>query len=326
MIDFMSRIADFLSLNAIQIQEKIDLTPLRDAARVSGEVREALPGFTIMLINGAINLGIAIAILIAGWSLSRCVGSWMRRGPKHARLLDDTLRPLLATVVRYTIMLITLIIVLGQFGIQTTSLIALIGAAGLAIGLALQGTLANVASGVMLLILRPFRVGDYVTVGSAATGGTVREISLFTTEMTTPDMQYMSIPNSQIFGNIITNFTREPTRRINIIVPIDYEDDIDKARGILLDIMRSDPRVLDAPAPLSEVDQLAAYSVNLIARCFVSTGEYWDVYFHLQKTIKARFAEAGIIIPFPQQTESTRKPRRISPPDTETRDIDAPQR
>src|SRR5690606_15103793 len=114
--------------------------------------------------------------LVGGWMLSRCAGTWLRRSLARSHLLDETLKPLLATIVRYIIMLVTLVIVLGQFGIQTTSLIALIGAAGLAIGLALQGTLANVASGTMLLILRPFRVGNYVVVGSAATGGTVREI------------------------------------------------------------------------------------------------------------------------------------------------------
>jgi small conductance mechanosensitive channel len=297
---------DWLFRTAIQVQDKIDLTPLKEAARMPAEVKEALPALTVMMVNGGINLLIALAILMGGWMLSRWMATWLRRGLSRSHVVDETLKPLLATMVRYVIMAITLVIVLGHFGIQTTSLIALVGAAGLAIGLALQGALSNVASGTMLLILRPFRVGDLVVVGSAGTSGTVREISLFTTVMITPDLQYVAVPNSQIFGNTVTNYTREPTRRVNIIVGIDYEDSIEEAQAVLLDIMHSDKRIHAEPAPIARVDALAASSVNLVARCFVDTPQHPDVVFDMLQAIKTRFDEAGITIPFPQQTENAR--------------------
>lgn len=284
-------------------------------ADLPDDIWAAMPALTVMLVNGAINLLIAVLILAAGWMLSRWLGRWLRNSLTRASLVDETLKPLLVTFARYLILTITLVVVLGQFGIQTTSLIALLGAAGLAVGLALQGALSNVASGAMLLVLRPFRVGDYVVVGDG-TGGTVREIALFTTVLTTPDMVYVAVPNSKIFGNTITNYTREPTRRINIVVGIDYEDDIDRAQAVLLDIMAADARVHAEPAPIAPVDQLASSSVNLIARCFVNNAEYWDVYFDLQKAIKLRFDEAGITIPFPQQTESLRVSKLAVPSET----------
>ncbi len=279
---------------------------LQTAAAMPETVKAALPALTIMLVNGAINILLAVVILIAGWALSRGVANWIRGGLARSLQFDNTLTPLLANIARYGIFAITLIAVLSQFGVQTTSVIALLGAAGLALGLALQGTLSNVASGVMLLILRPFKVGDYIVIGTDV-GGTVREISLFTTVLITPDMQYVSVPNSRIFGNPITNYTREATRRINIIVGIDYKDDIDKAQSVLLDIMTSDPRVLQDPAPIAPVEALADSSVNLIARCFVPNTEYWNVYFDTQKAIKQRFDAAGISIPFPQRVMTVRE-------------------
>lgn len=279
---------------------------LQTAAAMPETVKAALPALTVMLVNGALNILMAVVILIAGWALSRGVANWIRGGLSRSLHFDNTLTPLLANIARYGIFAITLIAVLSQFGVQTTSVIALLGAAGLALGLALQGTLSNVASGVMLLILRPFKVDDYIVVGTGV-GGTVREISLFTTILITPDKVYISVPNSQLFGNPITNYTREPTRRINIIVGIDYNDDIDKAQSVLLDIMTSDPRVLQDPAPIAPVEALADSSVNLIARCFVPNTEYWNVYFDTQKAIKQRFDAAGISIPFPQRVMTVRE-------------------
>jgi small conductance mechanosensitive channel len=285
---------------------------LADAATTSAAIKAALPALTVMLINGAINILLAVLILIVGWTASRWLSGWIARAVANSHHIDQTIRPLLVKAVRYVIIAITLVAVLSQFGVQTTSVIALLGAAGLAIGLALQGTLSNVASGVMLLVLRPFRVGDYVVVADDI-GGTVREIGLFNTVLITADKVYVAVPNSQIFGGAITNYTREETRRINIVVGIDYDDDIGKAQQILLDIMTADRRVLKDPAPIAPVNELAPNSVNLIARCFVPNTLYWDIYFDLQKTIKQRFDEAGITIPFPQQTASVRLPK---PPKT----------
>lgn len=275
------------------------------AAAMPATLKAALPALTVMMVNGARDMLFATLILVAGWTISRWAGRWLRRLMERAQHMDATLKPLIVNTVRYVILAITIVAVLGQFGVQTTSLIALLGATALAIGLALQGTLTNVASGVMILIIRPFSVGDYVIVGNNI-GGTVKEVGLFSTVLVTPDMQYVSMPNSQVFGNAITNFSKEKTRRINIIVGIDYDDDIGKAQEILLDIMNQDARVLKSPAPIAPVNELASSSVNLIARCFVPTSAYWDVYFAMQKAIKQRFDAAGITIPFPQQVSSLR--------------------
>ena len=258
-----------------------------------------------LLVNDGINFVAAILTLAIGWFLARAVAGWTRTLLNKVPHFDQTLKPLIVSVVRYAIIVVTLIAVLERFGVETTSLIAVVGAAGVAIGLALQGTLSNVASGVMLLLLRPFRIGDYVVVSSNI-GGTVREIGLFATILITPDMVFVSVPNSQIFGSAITNYSCEATRRVNIIVGIDYEDDIDKAQTILLDIMKSDPRVLPDPAPIAPVNDLGASSVNLVARCFVPNAVYWDVYFDMTKAIKQRLDAAGISIPFPQTVISPR--------------------
>ncbi|OJU13405.1 MAG: hypothetical protein BGN85_06225 [Alphaproteobacteria bacterium 64-11] len=274
-----------------------------------------MPALTVALFNGAINVLLAVLILAVGWTIAHWLSGWLRKVLVRSHHIDETIKPLLVKSVNYVVLAITLVAVLSQFGVQTTSVIALLGAAGLAIGLALQGALSNVASGVMLLVLRPFRVGDYVVV-AGNTGGTVREIGLFNTVLITPDMVYIAVPNSQIFGGAITNYTREETRRINIVVGIDYEDDIDKAQAILLDIMDSDERVLKVPAPVAPVNELASSSVNLIARCFVPNTLYWDIFFDMQKAIKMRFDEAGITIPFPQQTGSIRPLKLSAPPRT----------
>lgn len=280
---------------------------LHTAAAMPATVKAALPALTVMLVNGALNILLAVVILAVGWAISRWFAGWVRRALDRSSRVDRTLKPLLANFARYGILAITLISVLSQFGVQTTSVIALLGAAGLAIGLALQGALSNVASGAMLLVLRPFAVGDTIVVGGTITG-TVREIGMFTTVLTTPDRIFVSVPNSEIFKTAITNYSREETRRINIVVGIDYQDDIDKAQAVLLDIMRGDARVLDTPTPIAPVNELAESSVNLIARCFVPNALYWDVYFDLQKAIKLRFDAAGISIPFPQRVVAQRGP------------------
>jgi small conductance mechanosensitive channel len=284
---------------------------LHSAAQMPASVKAALPELTVLIVNGALNVLLALVILLAGWVLSRWLAERIGRALDHTRHIDDTLKPLLAKSARYSILAITIVAVLQQFGVQTTSVIALLGAAGLAIGLALQGTLSNVASGTMLLILRPFRIGDYVVVG-ADIGGKVREINMFRTVLITPDMLYISVPNSQVFGSAITNYTREDTRRINIIVGIDYEDDIDKAQAVLLDILKNEPRILENPAPIAPVNELGASSVNLIARGYVANADYWEAYFAIQKAIKLRFDEEGISIPFPQQVQSQRPEKTAS--------------
>jgi small conductance mechanosensitive channel len=265
------------------------------------------PDMRVVLVSNGINLVAAILTLIIGWIIAKFASRWLRFALDKIPHFDPTLKPLLCKTLRYAILALTLIVVLQRFGVETTSFIAVVGAAGIAIGLALQGTLSNVASGVMLLVLRPFQIGDYIDVNG--TGGTVREIGLFTTILTTADLVYVSMPNSAIFSNTITNYSREPTRRINFTVGIDYDDDIDKAQKIALDLIKSDPRILKFPEPIVPVGALNSSSVDLILRCWVPNAEYWNVLFDLQKNIKLRFDAEGITMPFPQQTASVRLPK-----------------
>jgi small conductance mechanosensitive channel len=213
--------------------------------------------------------------------------------------MDETLKPFLAKLVWYVIMIFVLVAVLNQFGVQTTSLIAVLGAAGLAIGLALQGTLANVASGVMLLFLRPFNVGDYVDAGGIA--GTVVEIGLFNTEIMTRDGLCLIVPNKIIWESPITNFTRNPTRRFDLPVGIGYDDDADGALKLLMGLMRDDARVLDDPEPLVMVTGLGDNAVLLNLRGWTDTDDYWAAVWDLNGAIKAELQKAGYSIPFPQR-------------------------
>ncbi len=219
---------------------------------------------------------------------------------------------------RYSVVAVTLIAVLHRFGVETTSLIAVVGAAGLAIGLAIQGTLSNVAAGAMLLMLRPFRIGDFIEANGQ--GGTVREIGLFTTLMVSPDLIFVSIPNSQIFNGTIINYSREPIRRINFTVGIDYSDDIDAAQTIILGVLDADLRVLSDPKPMAPVGGLGASSVDIIVRCWVRTPDYWEALFALQKAVKLALDAGGITIPFPQHvvqfrpgTDSAANPAPVPP-------------
>jgi small conductance mechanosensitive channel len=187
----------------------------------------------------------------------------------------------------------------GQLGIKTTSFLAVLGAASLAIGLALKDSLANFSSGVMLILFRPFKVGDFVVVGGDS--GTVERISIFSTILNTGDNQKKIIPNGAISNATITNVTANPTRRIEVVVGIGYQDDIRKAKQVLEEIVNADDRILKEPAPLVAVSELAASSVNLVVRPWVKTEQYWSVYFDLIEKIKLTFDERKISFPYPQQ-------------------------
>lgn len=254
------------------------------------------------LIDRGVTFGIdiigALTILIVGWII---VG-WIQRRVTillGRSKVDETLRPIIATVVRYILMIFILIAVLAQFGVQTASIIAALGAAGLAIGLALQGTLQNIAAGFMLLFLRPFKVGDYIDAEGRT--GTVDEIGLFVTQMTTLEGVFVSVPNSQLWGSMIHNYSRLPNRRVDVVVGIAYDDDIESGQAALINLMESDPRILDDPAPQVLVKELADSSVNLNLRCWCETDDYWDVLFDLTKSAKLKIDAAGLTIPFPQR-------------------------
>jgi small conductance mechanosensitive channel len=261
----------------------------------------------LMLVSSGIRFVAAIAILAIGWMLATYVKRWVDAGLKHLPL-DATLKPLLSQLLRYAILIITFILVLEQFGVQTTSLIAVMGAAGLAIGLAMQGTLANVAAGVMLLILRPIRVGHFVQAGGQS--GTVREIGLFTTIMVTRDQLYISIPNSAIFGSTIINYTRERLRRVIFNVPVDRCNDLDKIEKIIAEVCLANKLVLKEPPPSAVVTEIQEYSIILRVRAYARSPDYWQALYALQKDVVTALNKADVLIPDSRQAAAVRNEPR----------------
>ena len=242
----------------------------------------------------------AIAVLVVGWILAGWASRAVDGGLSKVEKVDTTLRGFLASLTRYIVLIFTVVAVLNRFGVQTTSIIAVLGAASLAIGLALQGTLSNVAAGVMLLFFRPFKVGDYVEAGGMA--GTVKEVNLFVTELSTPDNVQILAPNSQIWGSAVKNYSFHETRRVDLVLGISYEDDVDKAIGVVEAMAKADDRVLDDPAPMVVVGELADNSVNLVIRLWCNSGDYWPLKFDMTKALKQRMDTEGISIPYPQRT------------------------
>jgi len=241
----------------------------------------------------------AVILLIGGWILAGWAGRNVVRLLDRTPHVDATLKPVVAQITRYAIIILVLVVVLAQFGVQTASIIAVLGAAGLAIGLAMQSTLQNIAAGIMLLFLRPFRINDYIDAEGIA--GTVDAIGLFTTRMHTFDGVYQEVPNSQLWNRTVKNYTRLPTRRLDIVVGISYGDDIDAAQSVLLNLLREDKRVLSDPAPEILVKELGDSAVNLNLRCWSKADDYWAVLFDTTKAAKQGLDAAGISIPFPQR-------------------------
>ena len=242
----------------------------------------------------------AIAILTVGWIAAGWASRATERALSKAKRIDITLQRFFGSLVRYAVIVFTVLATLQQFGVQTTSLLAVLGAAGLAIGLAIQGTLSNVASGVMLLIFRPFAVGDFIEAGSVA--GTVTNLGLFTTELRTADGIYIVCPNTEFWGKPLTNFSRNATRRIQIILGIDYGDSIDLAIETAKKVIDAEPLALKEPAPQIVVGEMAESSINIFVRVWANTPDYWTAFFNLNKALKEACDAAGITIPFPQRT------------------------
>jgi len=241
----------------------------------------------------------AIVILILGWAAANWFARRVKKYLNRSQNMDGTLTPIFVTSTKVLVLVVTFLAVLNQFGVETASIIAVLGTVGLAIGLALQGTLSNIASGMMLLILRPFNVGDAVVVGN--TTAIVDEIGLFVTEMHTFDNIYVVFPNSKVWGDKIENLTRNSTRRADMEFGIHYNDDIDQAMAIIKETLSSDERVLAEPEPLIAVGTLADSSVNIRVRPWTQTENLWPLRYDLTKRIKNRFDEEDITIPFPQR-------------------------
>jgi small conductance mechanosensitive channel len=234
------------------------------------------------------------------------VGRWVARLCERVvhkvmerRETDSTVTSFVGHFTYYALLAFFILAALGQLGIQTTSFIAVIGAAGLAVGLALQGSLANFAAGFLLLIFRPFRVGDYIE--GAGTAGTVEKIQLFTTQLQTPDNKTVIVPNAGMTSGNVVNYSTKGTRRVDMAFGISYGDDIDKARGVIEEIIASDERILKEPAPTVAVSELADSSVNFVVRPWVASADYFGVLWGVTEQVKKRFDEAGVSIPFPQR-------------------------
>jgi len=240
----------------------------------------------------------ALVLLVVGRIVCGAIRRGTQRGLTRAGL-DQSLVPFLSGLVYYLSLAVVVIAVLNLFGIQTASVIAVLGAAGLAIGLAMQGTLANFASGVMLLIFRPFRVGDYVEVASVA--GSVQEIAIFSTTLHTPDNVRIVVPNSSIYGATIKNYSANDQRRNDLVIGVSYSDDLGRAIETVKKVLSSDERVLQDRAPVIAVGELADSSVNLVVRPWCSREDYWPLRFDLTRRLKEELEAAGCSIPFPQR-------------------------
>lgn len=252
-----------------------------------------------ILASYAFSLLMVLLIFIIGkWAVNKIVklfGKVLRK----VKGMDETLIKFLENIVYYALMIVVLLTALGKLGVETTSFLAILGAAGFAIGLALKDSLGNFASGVMIILFKPFKVGDAVS--AAGVTGTVNEVGIFNSVFITPDNQKIIVPNGEITSGSITNINANPTRRVDLVVGIGYEDDIKKAKEVLNTIVTSNEKVLLDKGVTVAVSELADSSVNFVVRAWVNTPDYWDVKFALTENIKLTFDKEGISIPYPQQ-------------------------
>lgn len=240
---------------------------------------------------------VAVIVIVLGWFASNWLSRAIVKLLPHNQAFDETIAPMISQIVRYLVIIVALVIALSELGVQTASILAVLGAAGLAIALALQGTLSNIAAGVMIIWLRPFNVGDYVEADGI--NGVVRQVGLFATRMRTLDGKYLFAPNSKIWDATIVNYNREFTRRIDFSVGIAYSADIAKARAALLAAAAEDERILNSPEPVVYVMGLGASSVDLELRCWAKTADYWETAMAMNERGKLALDKAGIEIPFP---------------------------
>lgn len=259
------------------------------------------------LIDKGIDLGveagksiiIAIIIYFVGKALISLVNR-MLRGVMDRRKVDPAIRSFLGSLVNILLMILLAISVVSALGVNTTSFAALLASGGVAVGMALSGNLQNLAGGIVILLFRPFKVGDYIE--AQGTGGTVGEIQIFHTILTTPDNKKIYLPNGALSSGNITNYSKEPLRRVDFTVAVEYGEDIDKVRKALKDILDKDARVLQEPAPVIVLGALADSSVNMTVRVWLKSEDYWNVFFHTNETIYHEFNRLGINFPYPQLT------------------------
>ncbi|APW66918.1 mechanosensitive ion channel protein MscS [Poseidonibacter parvus] len=252
-----------------------------------------------MAIPIGINILVAIAVFVIGKWIARKITDIIVVLLNKVKGMDETLVRFLENIIYYILMMVVVLTALSKLGVETTSFFAILGAAGLAIGLALKDSLGNFASGVMLIMFKPFKLGDFVTV--AGVSGTVKEISIFSSVIITGDNQKMIVPNGAITSGTIVNVNANPTRRVDLLVGIGYDDDIKKTKDVLTNILESDDRIIHNKGLTVAVSELADSSVNFVVRAWVNTPDYWAVKFDLTEQVKLRFDKEGISIPYPQQ-------------------------
>ncbi len=251
-----------------------------------------------LVVHYGLQILAAVLVLVIGRWAAKFVRNIIER-LMHKAHLDETIVKFTGNLSYFAMLAFVVLAALNQLGIQTTSFVALLGAAGLAVGLALQGSLSNFAAGFLMILFRPFKVGDYIE--AAGTAGTVEEIQIFTTTLRTPDNKVVIVPNGKLTADNIVNWSAKGTRRVDMVFGIGYGDDIDKARSIIRRIIDADPRVLKDPAPLVALYQLGDSSVDFVARPWVKADDYWNVWFDTTEKVKKAFDAEGISIPFPQR-------------------------
>lgn len=245
-----------------------------------------------------INIATAAAIFFIGRWIAKILSDLLEKGLHHARM-DATLGKFIRNLAYFAMLIFVAIAALGRLGVPTASFVAAVGAAGLAVGLALQGSLSNFAAGVLLIIFKPFKVGDFVEIAGAK--GTVQEIQIFNTVLHSLDNVQIVIPNAQVTGGNILNYTANEKRRVDLVIGVSYGDDLSKVKRVILSVLLADSRVLRSPEPMVAVLELAESSVNIAARPWIKSGDYWPVYFDLTEKIKVELEANGITIPFPQR-------------------------
>ena len=264
------------------------------------ETEQAQDLFTRLQVWGAdagLNLAGAIAILIIGWWVAKLIRRIVQRMLDRAKV-DPTISKFVSSVTYMGLMTFILLAVLSKLGVETTSFIAVIGAAGLAIGLALQGSLANLAGGLLIILFRPFTAGDFID--GAGEIGTVEAVHIFTTILVTPDNKTVIVPNAKMTGDNIVNYSAKGTRRVDLVVGVAYGEDLQKVKTVIEGVLAADERILRDPAPTVAVLELADSSVNFAVRPWTEVANYWGVYFDTLEAVKTRFDKEGISIPFPQ--------------------------
>ena len=277
-----------------------DIVDLQETVSAGSGVQalEETPAWVESLTAVGLNLIAAIVIFVVGRIVARVLKDVLIKAMEKSKV-DPVLISFAGNLGYSVLMVFVILAALARLGIQTTSFVAIIGAAGLAIGLALQGSLSNFAAGVLMLIFRPFKLGDFVEAGGIS--GIVKEIHIFTTTFKTPDNKRVIVPNSKVMGDNITNYSAEGTRRVDLVASISYADDIDKAKEALMDEVKKDARVLADPAPVVAVVKMADSSIDLVVRPWTNVADYWGVYFDLTENMKKRIEAEGMSIPFPQR-------------------------